>query len=173
MAKAAPRLIWAVETLAVQPGDQILEIGCGHGVAVSLICERLDGGHILAIDRSATMIEMAAKRNAAHVAAGRASFQAAPIHQAALGRGAFDKVLGVHVGVFERGDPARELRVIAECMRPGGALHLVYQPLVASETPAIGERLSATLERNGFAVRELLTTQLEPGPALCVIASPR
>lgn len=57
--KAAERLVWAVATLDVQPEDCVLEIGCGHGVAVSLICEQLDKGTILAVDRSPKMIAMA------------------------------------------------------------------------------------------------------------------
>jgi ubiquinone/menaquinone biosynthesis C-methylase UbiE len=64
-AKASDRVVWAVEVLDVAPDDRILEVGCGHGVAVSLICERLDGGHITAVDRSPKMIEMARKRNRA------------------------------------------------------------------------------------------------------------
>jgi ubiquinone/menaquinone biosynthesis C-methylase UbiE len=64
--RASERLVWVVKTLGVEPDDRLLEIGCGHGVAVSLVCERMDGGSIVAIDRSARMIEMAKKRNATH-----------------------------------------------------------------------------------------------------------
>jgi cyclopropane fatty-acyl-phospholipid synthase-like methyltransferase len=64
--RASERLVWVVKTLGVEPDDRLLEIGCGHGVAVSLVCERMDGGSIVAIDRSVKMIEMAKKRNAAH-----------------------------------------------------------------------------------------------------------
>jgi len=42
VAKAVPEHVrWAVERLSPGPDDQLLEIGCGPGVAVALISERL------------------------------------------------------------------------------------------------------------------------------------
>ena len=43
-----------VDAMNVQPNDRILEIGCGHGVAASLICEKLKAGRYLGMDRSPT-----------------------------------------------------------------------------------------------------------------------
>jgi cyclopropane fatty-acyl-phospholipid synthase-like methyltransferase len=93
--KAAQRLVWAVDVLGVEPTDRLLEIGCGQGVAVSLVSGKLDGGSITAIDRSQKMIEKARKRNADHIASGVASFQSASLDQADLGKARFDKIFAI------------------------------------------------------------------------------
>jgi cyclopropane fatty-acyl-phospholipid synthase-like methyltransferase len=72
-AKVPDRIRWAVDLLDVQPDDQILEFGCGPGVAANAVTDRPVGGHgqLLAIDRSAVAIERTRGRNAEHIEAGR------------------------------------------------------------------------------------------------------
>lgn len=173
MTAASDRLVWAVSTLDVQPDDRLLEAGCGHGVAVSLVCERLRGGSILAVDRSAKMIAAARARNASFEAAGLAAFQQASLHEAELDDRKFDKVFAIHLPVLLRGDPVRELRVIAEHLAPGGALYLPHQPLAAVEVEPANARLSAMLGANGWAVRDVLVGEVASGRCGCVIAAPR
>jgi cyclopropane fatty-acyl-phospholipid synthase-like methyltransferase len=168
--RAAERLVWAVETLAVEPGDRLLEIGCGHGVAVSLVCEKLDGGTITAIDRSAKMIEMARKRNAEYVAAGVASFQTVTPLEADLGGALFDKVFAINVGVFLRGRPIRELAIIHEHLAPEGRLFLFHEPPPGSTAPPIAGSVPAMLEGNGFTVTEILEHDLGRTRVGCVVA---
>jgi len=98
--KASERFVWAVDTLKVRPADRLLEVGCGHGVAVSLVCERLTTGTITAIDRSPKMIEMATRRNREHVEAGRAVLETVALEDADLGDRRFDKVFAFNVAPF-------------------------------------------------------------------------
>src|SRR6187399_151116 len=97
---ASERFVWAVDALEVRPSDRLLEIGCGHGVAVSLVCERLTTGSITALDRSPEMIKMATRRNRAHVDAGRAVLETVALEDAALGDRRFDKVFAFNVAPF-------------------------------------------------------------------------
>jgi precorrin-6B methylase 2 len=102
MAKSVPeRVRWAVDMLEVQPGDDVLEIGCGRGVAVALICERLSSGTITATDRSATAIEAAAQHNYAHVASGRAVLRTMALETADLDGEQFDKILAMNVNLLQ------------------------------------------------------------------------
>jgi SAM-dependent methyltransferase len=86
------RLRSIVDGLGIEPDDRVLEIGCGHGVAATFVCERLEGGRLTAVDRSSKMIEAARRRNAAHVEAGKAEFLVASLEDLDLGGRRFDKV---------------------------------------------------------------------------------
>ena len=163
-------MVWAVGALDIQPNDGLLEIGCGHGVAVSLVCEKLDGGSIVAIDRSAKMITMAQARNADYIASGKASFQTASLHEADFGDARFDKIFAIHVGVFLRGQPARELEIVKNHLASGGSFYLIDQPLDARQAGAVIETLSAVLENHGFTVKQVLIEDITLATILCVIA---
>ena len=121
------RLRAVVDSLDVQPGDRVLEIGCGHGVAATFVCERLDGGRLTAVDRSSKMIEAAARRNADHVAAGRAEFLVARLEDLDLDDRRFDKIFAVRVGLFHR-EPERARALAERWLVPGGTLHAVFDP---------------------------------------------
>jgi ubiquinone/menaquinone biosynthesis C-methylase UbiE len=121
------RLRRIVEELELRPHDRVLEIGCGHGVAATFVCERLDGGRLTAIDRSPKMVEAAARRNAAYVEAGTAEFLVASLEDADLGDRRFDAVFAVRVGLFHR-EPDRARRLAERWLAPGGRLTAVFDP---------------------------------------------
>ena len=129
------RLRSVVERLDVRADDRVLEIGCGHGVAATLVCERLEGGHLTAVDRSAKMTQTAARRNAAHVEAGRAEFLVADLENLDLGDRRFDKIFAVRVGLFHR-DSQRARGLAERWLAPGGTLSVFFdQPPGASGEP--------------------------------------
>jgi ubiquinone/menaquinone biosynthesis C-methylase UbiE len=115
------RLRSVVDRLAIRPADRVLEIGCGHGVAATLVCERLDTGRLTAVDRSAKMIEAAARRNGAYIEAGKAEFIVAALEYLDLGDRRFDKIFAVRVGLFHR-EPDRARGLAERWLAPGGTL---------------------------------------------------
>jgi ubiquinone/menaquinone biosynthesis C-methylase UbiE len=114
-----------VESMNVQPRDRVLEIGCGHGIAATLICAKLKGGSYLAIDRSGKMIAAAAKRNDSFVRSGVATFVQASLESLDLDDQEFDKILAMRVRLFhEQAEPARALA--ERWLAPGGKLFIEY-----------------------------------------------
>jgi ubiquinone/menaquinone biosynthesis C-methylase UbiE len=168
---ASERLVWAVDVLSVDPDDRLLEIGCGHGVAVSLVCERLETGRITAVDRSQKMIDAAAKRNAEHVAAGRAAFKTTPLEDLDLDGGRFDKVFAFHVAALWRSPVA--LEKVKEVLAPAGALYVFNQMpgwTSAAEPRAFADGLAGTLRERGFSTAEVVISDSTAMPVACVIA---
>lgn len=110
-----------VEAMNVQPNDRILEIGCGHGVAASLVCEKLSAGHYVGIDRSLKMVAAATKRNVGFVDAGQAKFVVSTLESYDPGQERFDKVLAMKVRFFHD-KPAEAIRLVQHWLAPNGRL---------------------------------------------------
>jgi SAM-dependent methyltransferase len=169
------RHTWAAGVLAVEPAARVLEVGCGHGVTASLVCERLDGGRYVGLDRSATMIEAARRRNAAHVAAGRATFVPAMFDGAPLPLGpepAFDTIYAFHVADFWR-RPATTLATARGLLAPGGTLVLFnslpgWNQQVSAD--AFVAQLASVLAAHGFAPDPPLVETLPAAPVAAVRA---
>jgi SAM-dependent methyltransferase len=168
--KASERFGWAVDTMAVGRADRLLEVGCGHGVAVSLVCERLTTGTITAIDRSPKMIEMATRRNRDEVEAGRAVLEAAALEDVDLGDRRFDKVFAFNVAPFWR-RPAAALGAVREHLVPDGTVYIFWDARHSGPGRArdLGNELADRLREGGLSVERVLAEDLHPVPAICVI----
>ena len=171
--EASERFVWAVDTLAVRPAERLLEVGCGHGVAVSLVCERLTTGTILAIDRSPKMIEMATRRNREHIETGRALLEAVALEDADLGKRRFDKVFAFNVAPFWL-DPEAALGVVRKHLARDGTFYLFWDArhFAPGRAGDLAKQLGERVRAGKFSVDRLLTKNLRPVPAVCVIARP-
>lgn len=167
--KIAERFTWALETLDVQPDDHLLEIGCGHGIAVSLVCPKLAGGKIVAIDRSATMIEAAKRKNSACISAGQAEFHAAALDKAQFADAQFDKIFAINVNLFWT-SAADELKLLRRWLRSSGVLHLYYHPPDESKVKQLMDAIPAALTAHGFKLKATLSKDSEPAKLLCFVA---
>jgi cyclopropane fatty-acyl-phospholipid synthase-like methyltransferase len=146
-----------VETLAVDGADRVLEIGGGPGVAASIVCERLETGRMLLIDRSATAIERTRRRNHQHVSSGRLELETVDLRDFEARGRRFDKVFAVNVNVFWTTRATQELARVREALAPGGRLFLFYETPSAGRAGEVATRVAEALRANGFTEPETLT----------------
>jgi SAM-dependent methyltransferase len=170
--KASERFVWAIDTLEIRSADHLLEVGCGHGVAASLVCEKLTTGTITAIDRSPKMIEMATRRNREHVDAGKARFEAVALVDADLGDRRFDKVFAFNVAPFWL-QPESALGSVREHLTQDGTVYVFWDARHFGPDGAqdLGNKLADRLREGGLSVDTVLTKDLHPVPAVCVIGT--
>lgn len=118
---------WAVDLLDLTPTDAVIELGCGPGVAIAALADRVTQGTVVGVDHSAVMIQQARRRNAAAVRAGRVRLIQTSVEDLHGTGGPFDAALAVNtVGMWP--EPVARLRSIGELLRPGGKVALVSQP---------------------------------------------
>jgi cyclopropane fatty-acyl-phospholipid synthase-like methyltransferase len=138
------RLGWIVDLLGVEPSHRVLEVGCGHGVAVSLVAAHLLDGHVTAVDRSPKMIAAAERRNREHVTAGRVRLLCGPLADVDLGDERFDTAFAVNVAPLLGPD----LGIVARHLAPGGCVLLAFE---APPSTDVSAKLEAIAVRAGDA----------------------
>ncbi len=112
---------FAVEMMDVQPDDQALEIGFGHGRTIKMIAERAEAGFVAGVDLSDVMVRQAAKYNFDYIIAGRVEVCQGSVADLPYECGRFSKVLAANNYQFW---PNAELNLVEihRVMREGGLL---------------------------------------------------
>ncbi|KRP92318.1 hypothetical protein AOQ72_29475 [Bradyrhizobium yuanmingense] len=150
-----------MDALGIEQDDQVLDIGCGHGRSLMELAARAPRGHIVGLDLSELMIEIAAQRNRSLIEAARVELVLSTAESLPFPNGVFDKVQCVHVLYFWK-DIETSLREIARVLKPGGRLGLLFRtnadpkaiasfPPEIYTFPALAD-VSAALQRVGMDV---------------------
>jgi SAM-dependent methyltransferase len=118
-------IAWLVTELAVSPGDQVLEVGFGPGVAIAYLAAQTPAGHVAGVDISAVMVAQASRRNAEAIAAGRVELHQGSADHLPFPNGVFDKAMSINSAPIWP-DPLAGLREIQRVLKPGGVLALGF-----------------------------------------------
>jgi SAM-dependent methyltransferase len=115
----------AVELLQPASGERICEIGFGPGRTLTRLADA--GADVVGVETSPTMLAIAARRNARHIAAGRIQLHHGGGTTLPVADQSLDAAVGVHT-IYFWPDPAVTLADVARALRSGGRLVLVFRP---------------------------------------------
>lgn len=172
--------LFAIEALDLREADHVLDIGTGHGAALSRIAAHTPAGTVTGVDPSNLMIELATRRNAALVRNGKVRITQASVAHLPLPDRAFDKAMSVHTLYFWP-DLGASLKEIARVLKPQGRLVLVFRsaddvhavaafPADVYRFPATADVTSA-LKDAGFSVSEPRPDQVRRQGPIVVTAT--
>jgi SAM-dependent methyltransferase len=169
----AERIRWAVDQLPWQDRGLVLEVGCGGGHAVAMLCARRDIGHVTAIDRSAAQVREARARNRECIEADRAVVEQCALEDAPgrFGDTQFDTLLAINVNGFWTA-PAPALAAAAALLHGESRVYLVFEPPSAPGLRRIERALDAAFAELAWTKHDSRTAVVDGASCLCVIASP-
>jgi SAM-dependent methyltransferase len=162
--RTSERLRWAADLVAPSPADRVLEVGCGHGVLVALLAERLDAGLVVGVDRSPTMIAAASRRNGTALEEGRVRLQAARLVDADLEGQEFDVVVSFDVRAFWT-PPAPEWDVVDRVLSPQGKVFVGFSLMDGDVPPAVIEGVRRLAGNRGLSLTAVHRGATRPYPA--------
>jgi len=119
--------------LNLQPGQRVLDLGCGTGAATIELARRVgEDGSVLGVDIAAEMLVRARER-AADEGVSNVTFMQADVQSHDLGTDAFDRAFS-RFGVMFYADPVVAFSNIGKALKPGGILGFVcWQDVMANE----------------------------------------
>lgn len=132
---------WTLRLLPVPAAARVLDVGCGSGMAIRLMAGADPTRRVEGIDRSAEMVAMTERRNAAAVAAGRVGARIGDAMRLDFPDATFDAVTAIETFYFWD-DPIGGLRECRRVLRPGGWLAVTLEMTrEASPDPTVLQRI--------------------------------
>ncbi|WP_316233348.1 methyltransferase domain-containing protein [Bradyrhizobium sp. SZCCHNPS2010] len=144
----------ALEALAPQRSDRVLEIGFGPGEGIAALTVQVSAGRIIGLDAASAMLAQASRRNRKAIAEGRVALGIGEASDLPWAAASFDRVLAVNVAYFfdSRGDAASEIRRV---LAPGGrAVLYVTDRATMAHWPFAGPQTHKTYD--AFSLQQLL-----------------
>lgn len=169
----------AIDALNIATDDDVLDVGCGPGRSISALASMAPRGHVVGVDPSELMAEIAVRRNRRLVKARRAEVVVASTASLPFEDNTFDKALCVHV-VYFWNDLGAAFTEIGRVLKPGARFALVFRtsadqqavkafPAEVYRFPSLTDVI-APLEAAGFAVehKDDLCCEPQTTPVLLV-----
>jgi cyclopropane fatty-acyl-phospholipid synthase-like methyltransferase len=138
----------------IKPNHHILEIGCGTGASVECIAPLLKSGSITAIDKSASMLDKAIKRNQELVNKEKVVFKKTELLKFSSDQ-SFDKIFCFNINIFwTQKSVEKETAILTKHLKDRGQFYIFYGPLLPNAYKKINEPVIANLEKDGWTVEE-------------------
>lgn len=157
------RLEVLVDCVGIEPGEKILDVGCGEGVLVPYLLDRLGpSGFVVELDNSLEMLKGAARKSARQIQCVWAGVETLPLVDAD-----FDRVI-CFASFPHFANPVKALKQIHRVLKSAGTLviaHLLSRDEIArhhaKSTVVLGDELPEEaamrelMTQTGFCVRRL------------------
>ncbi|MEO8287750.1 MAG: methyltransferase domain-containing protein [Chloroflexota bacterium] len=158
-----PENLWTIGQIDAQPGDHILEVGFGPGVAIEELLKHVTTGLVAGIDFSQTMVDAATRRNIQAIRAGRADLRYGDAIELPFADATFHKAFSIH-SIYFWSEPMSALRELHRVLKPGGLLVLTVLPKEKWPPNPPGSPLDfGTPECTPYLGRELKQMLLDAG----------
>lgn len=151
----------AIEALAPQPGERVLDVGCGCGDTSLQLAERVaPTGHVTGLDISEPMLAVAQRRAAEQGRQDQVNFVLADAQTYEFEPASYDALFS-RFGVMFFADPADAFANLRSALKPGGRLAFVcWRPAAENGWMMVPFKAAVGL----FPVPPAKTDPLAPGP---------
>jgi ubiquinone/menaquinone biosynthesis C-methylase UbiE len=150
----------AIDLLGLEPGQSVLDVGCGHGASLKTLASHVEHGRVAGLDPSAVMVGVAqknARSRTIEIVRGEA-------HDMPFETAAFDAAMSLHT-IYFWDDPVKELREINRVVTPHGRFVLGFrstqdQRFVSDSPQAVYhirslEEVEALLNAAGWIIEDI------------------